>query len=85
MTERRHASHCCRWHGCEYNDPDCPVVDELEPQTVSCGMAEPCSREEGHSARAPMPRRVLPRLTPPAAPPRLTYQAPEKSTTETPD
>lgn len=21
-----HAAHCCKWHGCKYGDPDCPVV-----------------------------------------------------------
>ena len=21
-----HISHCCRWHGCKYGDPECPVV-----------------------------------------------------------
>ena len=35
-----HASHCCKWHGCKYGDPDCPVVSGEVEQKYLC---EDCS------------------------------------------
>ena len=31
-----HASHCCKWHGCKYGDPDCPVVSGEVEQKYLC-------------------------------------------------
>ena len=31
-----HASHCCKWHGCKYGDPDCPVVSGEVKQEYLC-------------------------------------------------
>ena len=37
-----HASHCCKWHGCKYGDPDCPVVSGEVKQEYLC---EDCYRQ----------------------------------------
>ena len=31
-----HISHCCKWHGCKYGDPDCPVVNGEVEQEYRC-------------------------------------------------
>ena len=31
-----HASHCCKWHGCKYGDPDCPVANGEVEQEYLC-------------------------------------------------
>lgn len=31
-----HATHCCKWHGCKYGDPDCPVVSGEVKQQYLC-------------------------------------------------
>lgn len=31
-----HVTHCCKWHGCKYGDPDCPVVLGLIRQEYIC-------------------------------------------------
>ena len=31
-----HASHCCKWHGCKYGDPDCPVANGEVGQEYLC-------------------------------------------------
>ncbi len=31
-----HITHCCKWHGCKYGDPDCPVVLGLARQEYIC-------------------------------------------------
>ena len=31
-----HAAHCCRWHGCKYGDPDCPVANGGVEQEYQC-------------------------------------------------
>ena len=31
-----HAGHCCKWHGCKYSDPDCPVVADKVKQEYLC-------------------------------------------------
>ena len=31
-----HASHCCKWHGCKYGDPDCPVYNGDVEQLYLC-------------------------------------------------
>ena len=31
-----HISHCCKWHGCKYGDPDCPVVNGEIEQEYLC-------------------------------------------------
>lgn len=31
-----HATHCCKWHGCKYGDPDCPVVLGKIEQVYLC-------------------------------------------------
>jgi hypothetical protein len=35
-----HAAHCCKWHGCKYGDPDCPVANGEVEQEYLC---EDCS------------------------------------------
>lgn len=39
-----HASHCCKWHGCKYGDPDCPVYNGEVEQLYLC---EDCDWELG--------------------------------------
>ena len=31
-----HISHCCKWHGCKYGDPDCPVSSGKVKQEYLC-------------------------------------------------
>lgn len=31
-----HPTHCCKWHGCKYGDPDCPVVTGKVNQIYLC-------------------------------------------------
>lgn len=31
-----HAAHCCKWHGCKYGDPDCPVASGKIIQEYLC-------------------------------------------------
>lgn len=31
-----HPTHCCKWHGCKYGDPDCPVVTGKAKQVYLC-------------------------------------------------
>jgi hypothetical protein len=31
-----HAAHCCKWHGCKYGDPDCPVANGEVEQRYPC-------------------------------------------------
>ena len=31
-----HPTHCCKWHGCKYGDPDCPVVTGKVKQVYLC-------------------------------------------------
>lgn len=35
-----HATHCCKWHGCKYGDPDCPVVAGKVKQKYLCEECE---------------------------------------------
>ena len=46
-----HAAHCCKWHGCKYGDPDCPVANGEVVQEYPC---EDCRwyLEEEESLRA---------------------------------
>lgn len=37
-----HPTHCCKWHGCKYGDPDCPVVTGKVKQVYLC---EDCSED----------------------------------------
>lgn len=37
-----HIAHCCKWHGCKYGDPDCPVVAGEVKQEYLC---EWCNEE----------------------------------------
>ncbi len=44
-----HTEHCCILHGCKYNDDDCPVENNIKPQSCLC---ESCSfqiEENGYS------------------------------------
>ena len=40
-----HISHCCKWHGCKYGDPDCPVVSGEVKQAYLC---EWCAEDLEH-------------------------------------
>ena len=31
-----HITHCCKWHGCKYGDPDCPVASGAVKQEYLC-------------------------------------------------
>ena len=31
-----HSTHCCKWHGCKYGDPDCPVATGKVKQVYLC-------------------------------------------------
>lgn len=31
-----HQTHCCKFHGCKYGEPDCPVVKGLIQQYYLC-------------------------------------------------
>lgn len=45
MTVERvgvHRTHCCRWHGCKYGDPDCPVAHHGLEGTENRGGCEAC-------------------------------------------
>ena len=37
-----HVAHCCKWHGCKYGDPDCPVANGEVEQEYPC---EGCDRD----------------------------------------
>lgn len=44
-----HISHCCKWHGCKYGDPDCPVVNgEVEQKYLCEDCYEDLEDEEYH-------------------------------------
>lgn len=46
-----HAAHCCRWHGCKYGDPDCPVVIGEVEQEYQCEDCWHILREEDYYRR----------------------------------
>lgn len=31
-----HVSHCCKWHGCKYGEPNCPIVLSKTKQAYLC-------------------------------------------------
>ena len=41
-----HASHCCKWHGCKYGDPDCPVANGEVEQKYLCEACDWDLRDE---------------------------------------
>ena len=41
-----HTSHCCKWHGCKYNDPDCPVVKGEAEQEYLCEWCSELLKDE---------------------------------------
>lgn len=46
-----HAAHCCKWHGCKYGDPDCPVVTGEVEQRYKCEDCWHILREEDYYRR----------------------------------
>jgi hypothetical protein len=46
-----HAAHCCKWHGCKYGDPDCPVVTGEIEQNYKCEDCGHILREEDYYRR----------------------------------
>jgi hypothetical protein len=46
-----HAAHCCKWHGCKYGDPDCPVVTGEVEQKYQCEDCWHILREEDYYRR----------------------------------
>lgn len=46
-----HASHCCKWHGCKYGDPDCPVVAGEVEQSYPCEYCSDLLAEEEYYIR----------------------------------
>ena len=43
-----HATHCCKWHGCKYGDPDCPVVSGEVEQEYLCEDCDYYLENEEH-------------------------------------
>ena len=43
-----HIAHCCKWHGCKYGDPDCPVVSGEVKQEVLCWRCKEVLEEEDY-------------------------------------
>ena len=43
-----HASHCCKWHGCKYGDPDCPVKNGTIEQEYLCEDCYDVLEDEQH-------------------------------------
>lgn len=41
-----HISHCCKWHGCKYGDPDCPVKLGKVKQAYLCDYCAEDLEEE---------------------------------------
>lgn len=35
-----HQQHCCKIHGCKYNEPGCPVINEIVVQAWPCEECE---------------------------------------------
>lgn len=46
-----HAAHCCKWHGCKYGDPDCPVVKGEVEQEYPCEYCSEILKEEEYYKR----------------------------------
>ena len=46
-----HAAHCCKWHGCKYGDPDCPVTTGEVEQKYTCEDCWHILREEDYYRR----------------------------------
>lgn len=41
-----HISHCCKWHGCKYNDPNCPVENGQVEQEYLCEWCSELLKDE---------------------------------------
>ena len=46
-----HAAHCCKWHGCKYGDPDCPVETGKIEQEYICEWCSEMLRDEDYYER----------------------------------
>lgn len=46
-----HAAHCCKWHGCKYGDPDCPVANGEVEQEYPCEYCSTVLEEEAYYKR----------------------------------
>jgi hypothetical protein len=46
-----HAAHCCKWHGCKYGDPDCPVASGEVEQEYQCEDCWHILKDEGYYRR----------------------------------
>ena len=46
-----HAAHCCKWHGCKYGDPGCPVVNGEVEQEYPCEYCSELLGEEEYYIR----------------------------------
>lgn len=47
-----HVAHCCKWHGCKYSDPNCPVVSGEAEQLYLCeDCYETLDEEEYYKTR----------------------------------
>lgn len=46
-----HAAHCCKWHGCKYGDPDCPVVLGKVEQEYLCENCSTVLEDEAYYKR----------------------------------
>lgn len=43
-----HVTHCCKWHGCKYGDPDCPVASGEIKQEYLCDYCDELLEEEDY-------------------------------------
>ena len=43
-----HVTHCCKWHGCKYGDPDCPVASGEIKQKYLCEYCDEILEEEDY-------------------------------------
>lgn len=46
-----HAAHCCKWHGCKYGDPNCPVEKGRITQQFLCEDCTELLRDEAYYAK----------------------------------
>ena len=46
-----HVAHCCKWHGCKYGDPDCPISNGEVEQHYLCEDCGEILEEEEYYKR----------------------------------
>jgi len=61
-----HTEHCCKDHGCKYNDNDCPIVNGVQKQSYPCEECEPKTFPKEKEIIIPVPE-TLQYSAPPTA------------------